>query len=268
MSLRVYTVNLVNQYERNELIATAKTITIEPNFAQRIIPLLDLTNLDEKASLDDITTLCRDADTLLGKTAAVCIYPQFVKHAKEILMGDIIKIATVANFPEGSTDLSATLVTINKAIEDGAQEIDVVMPYSAYLAGNHDIISSFTQACKEACGENNKLKVILETGALKNFEIIQAAGVAVIDAGADFIKTSTGKISEGATPEAVIAMLLAIKNANRSAGIKIAGGVRTAQQAASYLFLIEQILGRNWITADKTRIGASSLLKDLLSPAK
>ncbi len=259
---------LMNSAEINELIDAAKQAAIEPGFAQRVIPLLDLTHLNEKATVDDIVQLCRDADTLLGKTAAVCIYPQFIGQAKEILLGSPTKIATVANFPAGNTDLGATLATINQAIKDGAQEIDVVMPYAAYLAGDQDIIISFTSACKKACGENILLKVILETGALQKFELIQAASIAVVGAGADFIKTSTGKMSESATLEAAAAMLLAIKEANGSAGFKAAGGIRTIQQAAGYLFLIEQILGSQWLSADKTRLGASSLLKVLLAPPK
>ena len=257
-----------NSLNIDELIEAAKTVNVEPGFVQRLIPLLDLTNLNENATPDDITQLCRDGNTLLGKVAAVCIYPQFIKPAKEVLHGGPIKIATVANFPAGSADINATVATINQAIEDGAQEIDVVMPYAAYLAGDQTVISSFTRTCKETCGKNILLKVILETGALPSFELIKMASIAVLDAGADFIKTSTGKISVGATLAATAAMLLAIKEANGQAGFKAAGGIRTAQQAASYLFLIEQILGNQYLTADKTRIGASSLLKELLAPPK
>lgn len=254
----------VNNKSIELLITQAQQVTLPADFAQQTIPLLDLTSLNQTDTPEIIGQLCKQATTRLGNVAAVCIYPQFVEQAKKHLKNTAIKIATVANFPAGGIDLKESMKTIKKAIADGADEIDVVMPYSAYLAGDDALVQAFIRACKQTCGPDIFLKVILETGILQKFDIIYAASLMAIEAGADFIKTSTGKTEIGATLTAAMAMLIAIKNSGKAVGFKAAGGVRMPQQAASYLYLIKEILGEAWLVPDRTRIGASSLLTELL----
>lgn len=232
-------------------------------FAQRVIPLLDLTSLN--ASDDDaaITQLCEKAQTPLGNVAAVCAYPQFVPLMYQLLGNTSINIVTVANFPTGNDDLKTTLGAIQQGLHDGANEIDIVMPYQAYLAGEHTLVKNFIASCKQACGKNI-LKVILETGALQKPAIISNASRDAIAAGADFIKTSTGKIAVGATFEAATSILTTIKSANKPVGFKASGGIRTTQDAACYLQLAESIMGTPWPTPQTFRLGTSTLLDALL----
>lgn len=246
------------------LITEATSYPISTHIVQQIIPLLDLTSLNETDKETTIKQLCARAFTPIGNVAAICIYPQFISIAQQALFRGNTQIATVANFPEGSNDLADTTLTIEDAINDGAHEIDVVMPYQAYLKGDHTFVESFIRQCKEACGTTVILKVILETGALSDVKTIYNASRLVIENGADFIKTSTGKINIGATLTAATVMLQAIKDSNCSVGFKAAGGVRTIEDAAGYLHLAETIMGKEWITPQHFRIGASTLLEKLL----
>lgn len=232
--------------------------------ATQLIPLLDLTSLKDSDTTSSIEKLCKQAETLKGPVAAVCIYPKFVAFAKNYLAGTKIKIATVVNFPGGNWTLSDTAAEVMRAIRDGADEIDVVMPYPVYLKGDVNYVLEFLKICRGVI--NNKImKVILETGALINSDRIADATTLAIDAGADFVKTSTGKISVNVTPEAATVILKTIKEyANGKVGFKVSGGINTVSQAGEYLELAKKIMGENWISPKTMRFGASRLLQDIL----
>lgn len=229
-----------------------------------LISLIDLTSLNDQDTDDVIEALCKKAMTPFGKVAAVCVFPRFVKLAKALVQGEYIPVATVANFPAGQSSLKATLTEIELSLADGADEIDVVIPYHDYLAGNKQSTQLLVKSCKQLCGDKD-LKVILETGALADDEIIYDASCRILEAGADFIKTSTGKIAVGATLAAAKQMLNAIRHVNPGAGFKASGGVRTPEQAQAYLDLAREIMGDSWCNAEHLRIGASSLLDALLA---
>lgn len=232
---------------------------------QQLLPLLDLTSLNIADNEQTIIKLCQQALSAPLPVASVCIYPKFLTLAREQLINSPIKLTTVSNFPSGNNHLTATLAEIKQAITDGADEIDMVMPYQAYLLGKVDQVKEFINACKQLCGERIILKVILETGALQKPKIIAQASRDAISAGADFIKTSTGKHTINATLEAAEIMLTAIRDSERPIGFKAAGGIRNIPQALSYLALASSIMGENWPNASNFRIGASSLINQLIN---
>ncbi|WP_353662317.1 deoxyribose-phosphate aldolase [Hydrogenimonas sp. SS33] len=235
--------------------------------AKTAIGLMDLTSLNDDDTREKIVQLCRDAHTPAGDTAAVCIYPRFVPVARKSLKAQgtpNIKVATVTNFPHGDDDIEIAVAETRAAIAYGAEEVDVVFPYRAFMAGNERVGFDLVKACRIECGDTVKLKVILETGELKRAELIERASRIAIDAGAHFIKTSTGKVPVNATLEAAEVMLRTIKEANPGVGFKAAGGVRDAETAKAYLDLAAQILGEGWICKEHFRFGASGLLKNLL----
>ena len=227
--------------------------------ARRLLGLLDLTNLEATCGPAEIKALCAKAVDPRGKVAAVCLWPQFVGEAKRALAEDHVRIATVVNFPAGGEDLERVLDDIGEALQDGADEIDMVLPYKAFLRGDTSIASEMIREAKGVVGEDRLLKVILETGAFPDITSIGAASRLAVDAGADFLKTSTGKIPVSATPEAAKAMLSVIREAGRPVGFKASGGIRTLADATLYLGLAEDMMGRGWATAATFRIGASSL---------
>ncbi|HSW70261.1 MAG TPA: deoxyribose-phosphate aldolase [Gammaproteobacteria bacterium] len=224
-----------------------------------MLELIDLTSLNDTDNTETIAALCEQAVTPNGQAAAVCVYPQFISEAKKILAGSSVRIATVVNFPQGNDVLENVLAAIRQAISDGADEIDVVFPYQDYLHGEKQKACDFIRACKAACGEKILLKVIIETGALADSLVIAEVSYDVCHAGADFLKTSTGKISVGATPEAARTLLTVIKKIPRTIGFKVSGGVRTVEQARQYIQLAEEIMGPGWVTPAHFRIGASQL---------
>jgi deoxyribose-phosphate aldolase len=235
--------------------------------AQRALQLMDLTTLNDNDTDASVIALCHQAKSPAGHTAAVCVYPRFVPVARKTLkeIGAVdIKIATVTNFPHGNDDIGIAVAETKAAVAYGADEVDVVFPYRALMAGNQEIGFELVKACKAACGDNVLLKVIIESGELKTPELIRSASEIAIAAGADFIKTSTGKVAVNATPEAAKIMLEVIKEKNPAVGFKAAGGVKNAEQAADYLALAESVLGENWVSAKTFRFGASSLLGSLL----
>lgn len=233
--------------------------------AAKVLSLIDLTNLNDDCTTADIDKLCQQAVTPKGRVAAICVYSQFVKQGSDLLKGTGVNIATVVNFPGGDQELEAVLAETKQAIADGANEIDLVIPYKEYLAGNTETTKAVVAACKNVCGPNVHLKVILETGALLKPELITAASNDVIASGGDFLKTSTGKIEIGATLEAAELMLKAIKASGKNIGFKAAGGVKTVEDAQKYLDLAANIMGENWATPETFRFGASSLLGDVLT---
>jgi len=232
------------------------------------IQLMDLTTLNTDDTPQIVESLCKKAISSAGKTAAVCIYPQFIQTAKaqlSALNAEDVLIATVTNFPHGNDDISVAVNETKLAVELGADEVDVVFPYRAFLSGNRQIGHELISQCKVACGDDVILKVILETGELKDPALIKEASLIAIDAGADFIKTSTGKVAVNATLEAAEQMLTAIKETGGTCGFKAAGGVKDAQDVANYLALAESILSSEWISPSHFRFGASSLLNNLLA---
>ncbi len=238
------------------------------NYAQRALHMMDLTSLTDAESADDIIQLCKNAKSPCGNTAAICIFPRFVPLAKKTLAAQgtpEIKVATVTNFPHGNDDIDIAVAETKAAVAYGADEVDVVFPYQALIEGNDTIGFELVKACKEACGEHVQLKVIIETGELKTEQLITQASEICIAAGADFIKTSTGKVAINATPNSAELMLKVIKAKNPQVGFKPAGGVKTAEDAAIYLDLAANILGADWASKTNFRFGASSLLTNLLN---
>lgn len=225
--------------------------------ARRAVGLLDLTSLGGQDTDRAVGALCERA--LQYQVAAVCVWPRFVSQCAAALQGSGVDLATVVNFPHGGEDINLAVSETRSSIDRGANEIDLVMPYRAWLTGNSQVAERMIREVKQACG-HARLKVILETGRLKSRENIMAASRLGIESGADFIKTSTGKIRISATPSGARAMLEVIRNGHRSVGFKAAGGIRTLRQAGNYLCIADQLLGSEWVTPDHFRFGASSLL--------
>ncbi|MFK0162583.1 deoxyribose-phosphate aldolase [Rhizobium sp. NPDC090279] len=230
------------------------------------LSLLDLTNLKDDCTPAQIEALCARAQSPYGNTAAICIWPRFVAQARGILGIDhAVKIATVVNFPGGDMEVADVAAEAREAIADGADEIDLVIPYRAFLAGNEQAVTDMVAAVKAECKEPVILKTILETGELRDAALIQRASELAIDAGADFIKTSTGKVTVNATLEAADIMLRAIRASGRKVGFKPAGGIGSVSDAALYLSLAETIMAPDWAMPSTFRFGASSLLDDILN---
>ncbi|WP_287028193.1 deoxyribose-phosphate aldolase [Pseudomonas sp. UBA6310] len=239
----------------------------DETLARKVIALLDLTSLNDDDDAARIVELCHRAMTPAGPVAAVCVFPRFVALARgtlDALGGQSVAVATVTNFPAGSTALDDVLAETRQALEDGADEIDVVYPYRALLAGDAASGIALVQACKALCEGRALLKVILETGELVDPLLIRRASQDAIAAGADFIKTSTGKVRTNATAEAAEIMLACIADSGGVVGFKPAGGMKTLPEALVYLWLAERLNGHEWITPRHLRFGASSLLNDLL----
>lgn len=239
--------------------------------AQRALNLMDLTTLNEDDTDAKVTALCHQAKSPAGNTAAICIYPRFIPNARKVLREQgtpEIRIATVTNFPHGNDDIEIAVLETKAAIAYGADDVDVVFPYRALIAGNEQVGFDLVKACKEACAAAGVLlKVIIETGELKDPALIRKASEISIKAGADFIKTSTGKVPVNATLESAEIMLQVIHDmgVSKTVGFKPAGGVRTAEEAAQYLALADRIVGEGWTDARHFRFGASSLLASLLN---
>lgn len=234
--------------------------------ARKALSLLDLTDLSETCDAAAIEALCRQADTPFGPAAAICIWPRFVSQARGILgRGNAVRIATVVNFPSGDRPVAEVVAETRQAIADGADEIDLVIPYRALLGGDEAAVTAMVTAVKAACPAPVLVKTILETGEIGDPALIRRASDLAIAAGSDFIKTSTGKVAVNATPEAAEIMLTAIRESGRPVGFKPAGGVRTVADAGAYLALAAEILGPDWASPQTFRFGASSLLADILS---
>ena len=230
--------------------------------AKLLISLLDLTTLNDNDTNETVTNLCQKATSKYGNTASVCIYPQFILHAKTILPQDF-KIATVINFPQGIANNTILEKEIINAINLGADELDVVFPYRTFLEGNTEFCKEYLNIARETC-ENKTLKIIIESGEIKNIIAIKDATQLCIDANADFVKTSTGKTDISATPEAANAILETIAQSGKKIGFKASGGIKTLYDAKTYLTLAQSIMGNDWINQSHFRIGASSLLNDLI----
>jgi deoxyribose-phosphate aldolase len=244
-----------------DLIERAARAPGDAAAAARILPLLDLTSLGDDDTESGIEALC--ACAIDAGVAAVCVWPRFLPAAKARLERSPIRLATVANFPDGSDDLERAARETAAAPAAGADEVDVVAPIQAILDGDIGLVTELVQACRKAAPDVT-LKIILETGRLAEPARIAAAARAAIMGGCDMLKTSTGKVVPGATLEAAAVLLAVLEEADGRVGIKFSGGIRTAQQAASYLYLVDHFLGSGWTSPTTLRFGASALLEDLL----
>lgn len=237
-------------------------VVMDTRRAWLAVSLVDLTNLNDECTNDDVDTLC--ARAIVAGTAAVCVWPDFVARAAATLDGHPPAVATVVNFPTGDERTFATSLIVDRALEDGADEIDVVLPYRSFIAGERVRSGLLLAAVRAATEGSAVMKVILETGELADESMIAAASEFAIDHGADFLKTSTGRSPVSATPEAVAAMLGKIEHAGRPVGLKVSGGLRTAADAETYLSLAESVMGESYLDRSTFRLGASSLLDALL----
>jgi deoxyribose-phosphate aldolase len=238
------------------------------------VRMVDLTTLEGADTPGKVRGLCAKArqpdpgDPAVPPVAAVCVYPDLVALARAELAGSPVAVASVATaFPSGRASLAVKLADVADAVSAGADEVDMVIDRGAFLAGRYAQVYEEVRAVREACGQAH-LKVILETGELATLDNTARAAWLAMLAGADFIKTSTGKISPAATPPAALVMLSAARDfaeaTGRRVGVKVAGGVRAAKDAIRYLVLVRETAGPEWLTPDLFRIGASSLLNDLL----
>lgn len=239
------------------------------------VSMMDLTTLEGKDTPGKIAYLCRKALQPLDPKyevppcAAVCVYPSMVRYARRFLgERSPVHLASVATgFPSGQYPLRTRLEETRRAVADGADEIDMVIDRGAFLAGDHARVADEIAAVKSACGPAH-LKVILETGELVTYDHVRHASDLAMRAGADFIKTSTGKVQPAATMPVTLVMLEAIRDHFYATGIRIgmkpAGGIRTAKQALAYLVMVKETLGDDWLTPDLFRFGASTLVNDVL----
>jgi len=235
------------------------------DIARRALAALDLTSLGEDDTPAAIEALCASALGAGGPPAAVCVYPEHVQTARralEALGATGVRVATVVNFPDGSADAGRIERETRRAVAAGADEVDMVLPWRALVAGNEPAVVQCLAVAREAC-RGRPLKVILESGVLAEPDRVRRAAELALDAGADFIKTSTGKVATGATAEAATVMLEAIRDRGGQAGFKASGGVRTLADAALYLGLADRLLGPGWATPEHFRIGASGLLGEI-----
>ena len=242
-----------------------------------VLSMIDLTTLEGADTPGKVRQLCAKArrlhlapelDLELPQVAAVCVYPAMVSEARRGVEGTAIKVASVATaFPSGQAPLEVKLADTRAAVADGADEIDMVISRGRFLAGDYRYVHDEISEIKEACGDAH-LKVILETGELGSLDRVRQASDLAMAAGADFIKTSTGKIQPAATKEVTLVMLEAIRDfyyqTGRKVGMKPAGGISKSKLALQYLVLVRETLGQHWLTPELFRFGASSLANDVL----
>jgi len=262
--------------------AVAEILNSCPDFynvgnMKKIFGLLDLTTLNTVDTKEKVKQMCIKINEFhniprhigMPNVAAVCVYPALVETAKDTLNAKYVNIAAVAGgFPASQTFLSIKIAEAVKAVECGANEIDMVIPLGKYLEGNTKAVYEEVSKIKQAIG-NVHLKVILETGALENIDDVWKTSILAIEAGADFIKTSTGKQYAGASPEAVYVMTKAIaeynKRTNKKVGIKPSGGISTSEDAIKYYAIVKHNLNNEWLMSNLFRIGASTLANNLLT---
>lgn len=242
------------------------------------LSMIDLTTLEGKDTPGKVSQLCHKALHLhdqipdLPHVAAVCVYPALVGVAKKVLIGTDIKVASVAtSFPSGQSDLKSKIADTQFALDEGADEVDMVISRNEFLVGNYQLVFDEIARIKEVCKDKH-LKVILETGELVTLDNVRKASDLAIQAGADFIKTSTGKVQPAATLPVTLVMLESIRDhfyqTGKVVGMKPAGGISTAKQALQYLVMVKETLGEEWLNPERFRIGASSLANDILLQLK
>ena len=272
---RVWAVDQVGIEERAAMLARRSIKRESKLWALDLaIRMIDLTTLEGKDTPGKIRALAGKAvrpdptDPTIPSVAALCVYPNMIGPAKEALRGSTVKVAAVTTyFPSGQAPLAVKLEDVRQALAAGADEIDMVMDRGAYLSGDYGKVYDEIASVKQACGDTH-LKVILETGELETYDNVRRASVLAMAAGADFIKTSTGKIQPASTLPVTLVMLEAIRDfhaqTGRAVGMKPAGGIRTSREAIAYLTVLYETLGPDWMTPDRFRFGASTLLNDIL----
>ena len=233
--------------------------------AQIALRCLDLTSLNDADTAADITALCQRAQTPYGNVAAVCVWPRFVTLARSLLPPSV-RVAAVANFPDGALDITRALADVQQVVAGGGDEVDVVLPYRTLMQGepnSSQTCADFLAQVRTACGPLT-LKVIIESGTLQSPALIAHATQLAIAAEADFVKTSTGKTAVSATLDAAAVMLRTIADSgSTTVGFKASGGIRTVHDAQPYLALVAQLLGADALTPQRFRLGASGLLTDI-----
>ena len=282
-------VDEIGAKERAAMLASRNIKTESKMQALKLaVSMIDLTTLEGKDSEGKVIAMCRKAispkpgDASIPHVAAVCVYPNLIRIARKTVEGSGVKVASVAtSFPSGQYPLKVKLEDTKRAIFDGADEIDMVISRGEFLEGNYDFVFDEIRQIKECCVVNSEalnqktgkktdvhLKVILETGELETFDNVRRASFIAMMAGADFIKTSTGKVQPAATLPVTLVMLEAIRDfyddTGKIIGMKPAGGIKTAKDAIAYLVLVNETLGEKWLTPDLFRLGASSVLNDIL----
>lgn len=277
MNLDFSKIPQIDQAEVEEHVAPFKTLSInketKTHFLKLAFNMIDLTTLNGSDTEGKIKQLCHQAlhiaDDISGvsSVAAVCVYPNFVQLAAKELENSGVKVASVAGgFPSGQTSLEIKIAETKYALDQGADEIDMVISRGKFLEGEYNIVYDEIASIKESCGDKH-LKVILETGELVTLDNVRIASEIAIAAGADFIKTSTGKITPAATMEGSYVMLQTIadyyKRTGKMIGMKPAGGISTAEVALQYLAMLDDTLGQQWMTNEYFRFGASRLVGDI-----
>ena len=278
MSITLPAAHPIDQIMAEERAAsfTKRSIKTSAKLAglKMVVSMMDLTTLEGKDTPGKVAYLCRKAiqpaEPRLGvpSCAAVCVYPNLVRAAKTFVGDSGVKVAAVATaFPSGAMPLRVKLADVRAAVGEGADEIDMVIDRGAFHAGEFARVADEIAAVKEACGVAH-LKVILETGELVTYDNVRFASDLAMNAGADFIKTSTGKVQPAATLPVTLIMLEAIRDfffaTGRRIGMKPAGGIRTAKEALAYLVMLSETLGDDWLTPDLFRFGASTLANDVV----
>ena len=268
-------VDQVGAEGRAAMLATRSIKTTSKAYALELaLRMIDLTTLEGADTPGKVRALCAKArrpdpsDPATPSVAAVCVYPDLVPTAVQALAGSGVGVASVATaFPSGRASLEVKLLDTREAVAAGASEIDMVIDRGAFLSGRYLEVFEEIVAVKQACGDAH-LKVILETGELVTYDNVRRASWLAMLAGGDFIKTSTGKVSPAATQPVILVMLEAVRDfraaTGRQVGVKAAGGIRTAKDAVRQLVLVNETVGEDWLHPDWFRIGASSLLNDLL----
>ncbi|MEO6886122.1 MAG: deoxyribose-phosphate aldolase [Jatrophihabitantaceae bacterium] len=268
-------VDQVGAEARVAMLATRSIKTTAKAWAiDTAISMVDLTTLEGADTVGKVRSLCAKAarpdpiDASCPPVAAVCVYPDLVSTAVDALRGSAVRVASVATaFPSGRAALATKLHDVRDAIAAGASEIDMVIDRGAFLSGNYLQVFEQIVAVKAECGDTH-LKVILETGELVTLDNVRRACWLALLAGGDFIKTSTGKVTPAATPPVALVMLEAVRDffavGHERRGVKLAGGIRTSKQAVRYLVMVNEVAGEQWLSPERFRFGASSLLNDLL----
>jgi deoxyribose-phosphate aldolase len=269
---------VIDQVGIEERVARFNTRSIKKesksNWLKLALNMIDLTTLEGKDTEGKVQQMCykamHPADTIKGlpTVAAVCVYPNYVKTAKNALKHSNVKVASVATaFPSGNSTLEVKIADTKLAVNDGADEVDMVISRGEFLRGNYNFVFDEIATIKNACGKA-RLKVILETGELSTLDNVRKASDLAMAAGADFIKTSTGKIQPAATMPVTLVMLYAINDhylkTGKMIGMKPAGGISTAKSALQYLVMVNEVLGNKWMNNEWFRFGASSLANDLI----
>ncbi|GAB7528876.1 deoxyribose-phosphate aldolase [Pseudomonas sp. 3A(2025)] len=240
----------------------------DEQLAHQAIGLLELLAFNQQDTEQRIVSLCRSALTPVGPVAGVCVYPHFVFLARSTLdrlQAHQVRVIGLVNFPAGRADVEMAVQETRTVLLSGADEVDVVYPFRALLGGDTRIGAELIAACKAECGNRAPLTVTLETGDLRDPQLIRNASRAAIASGADFIKTCTGRLIAPATPQAARIMLESIAEVGGQVGFKVAGGLRTVADAQAFLALAKGRFGPNWLSPQRVRLGASSLLSDALA---